>query len=78
MGNKRDSYHIKAVRIDKDNRKNNSRYVTTSAVLLELGNSFSQRQMRATATRIIRAIQESHAWHVVQIDEEIFNQSLQL
>jgi predicted nucleic acid-binding protein len=78
MGNKRDSYHIKAVRIDKDNRKNNSRYVTTSAVLLELGNSFSQRQMRATATRIIRAIQESQAWHVVQIDEEIFNQSLQL
>jgi len=78
LGNQRDSFHSQAIRIDRDIRKTRKHYVTTSAILLELGNSFSQQHLRATAAHIITSIQESKRWTLVHMDKEFFAEGVTL
>lgn len=73
MGNKRDQFHRQAIDLRNQFIKSKRAHVTTSAVLMELGNAFSPIQLRSTAIRLIEAIKISRFWQVVPINDDLFD-----
>lgn len=78
LGNRRDAYHVQATKVNEELRHSGRNYVTTSAIILEFGNAFSQLDLRATAIRIIDAIRQSQKWNYIDVDRRIMNSGLAL
>ena len=78
LGNKRDTFHLSAVKIRDELKQQQIHFVTTSAILLEFGNAFSPISLKSTAITIIEAIKISKKWTYITIDELIFNQAFAL
>ena len=78
LGNKRDTFHLSAVKIRDELKQQQIHFVTTSAILLEFGNAFSPISLKSTAITLIEAIKISQKWTYITIDELIFNQAFAL
>ncbi len=78
LAHKRDFLHEKAVFVYKDLLEQNTRFLTTSAVLLEVGNSFSRVSHKVYATSLFHLVQNSPAWDNILINEEWFAKGLNL
>lgn len=78
LGNKRDTFHLSAVKIRDELKQQQIHFVTTSAILLEFGNAFSPISLKSTAITLIEAIKISKKWTYITIDELIFNQAFAL
>lgn len=78
LGNKRDTFHLSAIKIREDLKQQKINFVTTNAVLLEFGNAFSRISLKSTAISLIEAIKFSQKWTCITIDDKIFNQSFAL
>lgn len=73
MGNKRDQFHRQAIELRNQFIKSKRVHITTSAVLMELGNAFSPVPLRSTAIRLIETIKISRFWQVVPISSDLFD-----
>jgi len=73
MGNKRDQFHRQAIELRNQFIKSKRAHITTSAVLMELGNAFSPTQLRSTAIRLIDTIKISRFWQVIPINDDLFD-----
>ena len=49
---KRDSFHKKSITVYKELHSRNTEFVTTNAVLLEIGNAFSRSSQKPLATSV--------------------------
>ena len=49
LGNKRDSFHQEAIKINDQLKVQNRNFITTNAVLLEFGNAFSSINLKPVA-----------------------------
>lgn len=78
LGNKRDTFHLPAIRIREDLKQTNRQLVTSSAILLEFGNSFSSLALKPVAITLIEAIRQSKKWRYIEIDEFIFKKGFEL
>lgn len=76
MGNKRDQSHRQAIELRNQFIKLKRAHITTSAVLMELGNAFSPIQLRSTAIRLIETIKQSRFWQVVPMNNDLFDRGL--
>jgi len=76
--NRRDNFHSQAIEIRKKLKESQISYVTTSAILLEFGNSFSQLNLKPTATQMIGAIKRSTKWSCVSIDDNLIDKEFEL
>ena len=65
MGNKRDQFHRQAIKLRNQFIRSKRTHITTSAVLMELGNAFSSIPLRPTAIRLIETIKQSRFWQVI-------------
>jgi hypothetical protein len=75
LASARDQYHLAAHRILSTHL---SGYVTTTAVLLEVGNFLASRQSRAAFTRLIRILSSSDQVEIVAIEDELWSRGLEL
>jgi len=73
MGNKRDQFHRQAIEWRNQFIRSKRAHITTSAVLMELGNAFSPIQLRSTAIRLIETIKKSRFWQVIPINDDLFD-----
>ncbi len=71
----RDQYHPSARRILSTHLGG---YVTTTAVLLEVGNFLAARQSRAEFTRLMRILTSSGQVEIVAIDDALWSRGLEL
>jgi len=78
LGNKRDAFHLPAIRIREELKQTNRYLVTTSAILLEFGNSFSSVALKPVAIKFIEAIRQSKKWNCIDIDEVILKKGFEL
>jgi predicted nucleic acid-binding protein len=76
LGNKRDAFHLPAIRIREELKQTNRHLITTSAVLLEFGNSFSSVALKPTAIKFIEAIRQSNKWSYIEIDDVLLNKRI--
>lgn len=77
IGNIRDSFHSQAVRVRNELRQFGRNFVTTNAILLEFGNTFSQVNLRPTAVKMIEAVRSSSKWKCVSTDETLIERGFQ-
>lgn len=78
LGNKKDSFHQQTLEIHQHLNTSNVKFVTSSGVLLEFGNTFSRLSLKPVAITLIKAIQNSEKWQYITIDEKVFNQAFNL
>ena len=69
IGNRRDNFHLLAREIKENLKQSNRSYVTTNAILLELGNAFSQTNLKPVAIQMIEAIHSSTKWNCINIGD---------
>ncbi len=78
LAHKRDALHDQAVLVYQRLLEQNTRFLTTSAVLLEVGNTFSGASHKVYATSLFHLIQNSSTWEMLFIDEAWFTKGLDL
>jgi len=78
LSNKQDNWHSQAVIVSRQLTLIGCHFITTDAILLEVGNTFSRVCYKPLALRLIKMVRASPLWQCVEIDNELFNKSLHL
>jgi predicted nucleic acid-binding protein len=69
---------MKAVELAKQIILDNTKVITTRAVLLEIGNSLSRQRYRSTAISLIETLEHDPYCETVPLSEELYAQAFQL
>ncbi|MCP4698898.1 MAG: type II toxin-antitoxin system VapC family toxin [Gammaproteobacteria bacterium] len=78
LGNKQDKWHAQAVAINRQLMLTGCRFVTTDAILLEAGNTFSRACYKPLALRFIATARHSSRWECIPVDKGLFDNGLAL
>ena len=78
LAHKRDSLHKKAVAVYQKLLDRNSRFITTNAVLLEVGNAFSRSTHKPMAIFLFHLINDSPSWEVPFAGGKWFTDGMEL
>lgn len=78
LGNKRDDWHDPALAVSRQLTLAGCRFVTTDAVLLEVGNIFSNARFKAVALRLIETARRSPRWQCVPVGRILLDRGLVL
>jgi predicted nucleic acid-binding protein len=78
LGNKQDHWHYQAVAVSRQLTLAGCRFVTTDAVLLEVGNTFSRAPFKPVALRLIETARRSPRWQCLAVDGPLLDPGLAL
>lgn len=78
LGNRQDQWHPQAVKVSRQLTLSGCRFVTTDAVLLEVGNTFSRAAYKSVALRLIEIAHRSPRWECLEVDRDLFDRGLTL
>jgi uncharacterized protein len=78
LGNRQDQWHPQAVKVSRQLTLSGCRFVTTDAVLLEVGNTFSRAAYKSVALRLIEVARRSPRWECLEVDRDLFDRGLTL
>ena len=73
-----DELHERAEKLAERLEAEQTRLVTTQAILLEIGNALSKERYRAAAVELFDALEEDPLVEIVPLTKEIFAQALDL
>jgi uncharacterized protein len=74
----RDQHHARASELAREFDRSDTRFVTTSAVLLEIGNSLSSPALRPTALRILDGLRGDRRVEIIETGEGLVRRGLDL
>lgn len=74
----RDQFHQQAQALDHELRLRKTEVITTTGVLLEIGNSLARLRTRPQAARAIQSLLHDPTVEVVQLDERLLASALDL
>jgi predicted nucleic acid-binding protein len=78
LSSSRDAYHVRALQLAAQLRAENTRLLTTRAILLEIGNALSKQRYRSAAVRLLVALETDPSVEIVPLTENLFLRALQL
>ena len=73
-----DEHHERAEELAEKLESEQTRLVTTQAILLEIGNALSKKRYRKAAVELLNALEQDPQVEIVQLSEEFFGQALEL
>ncbi len=73
LAHKRDSLHEKTVSVYKKHLDQKTRFLTSNAVLLEVGNAFSRSSHKPLAVSIFSLVRDSTSWQVLSVEDKWFS-----
>jgi predicted nucleic acid-binding protein len=73
-----DAYHARAVEVATQIILDNTRVITTRAVLLEIGNSLGRQRYRATAVELLETLEQDPYCETIPMSEELYARAFQL
>lgn len=73
-----DQYHARAVALARQIEAQQRRFLTTRAVMLEIGNALAKPRYRAAAVRLLQAMEQDPAVEIVALSEERYARALRL
>jgi len=73
-----DEHHERAEKLAVQLETEQTRLVTTRAILLEIGNSLSKHRYRQAAAKLLDALEEDSSVEIVPLSEELYGQALEL
>lgn len=75
---KSDENHSLALQFAQQLEEENTRIITTTPILLELGNALSKRRHRPAAVELLRSLDEDETVEIVALDDELFSAAFRL
>lgn len=76
--NRQDAWHAKAVAVSRRLTLAGCCFVTTDAILLEVGNTLSRAQFKTVALRLIETVRRSSHWQCLPVDRPLLDRGLAL
>jgi uncharacterized protein len=73
-----DLHHETALRLASELSKTSTRFVTTRAILMEIGNALSKQRFRAAAVSLLDALEADPNVEIVPFSEELYHRAFQL
>jgi len=73
-----DKYHQRAKNIAMEMKANDSRMVTTRAVILEIGNALSKLRYRNAAIQLLESLERDPSVEIISLTEQMYNQAFSL
>jgi len=73
-----DEHHGRAEELADELEAEQTRLVTTRAILLEIGNALSKNRYRRAAVELLDALKQDPQVEIVPLSEELFEQALEL
>ena len=73
-----DEYHQRAEELAEQLEVAGSQFVTTRAILLEIGNALSKLRYRQAAIRLLNALEYDPNVEIVPVTEELYQQGFEL
>ena len=73
-----DEHHERAEGLAEQLEAEQTRLVTTRAILLEIGNALSKKRYRKAALALLDALEQDPQVEIVPLSEELFEQALEL
>ena len=73
----RDERHKRAVELADELEAANTHFVTTRAILLEIGNALSRLRHRAAAISLLTALENDSKVEIVPLSEDLYNRALE-
>jgi uncharacterized protein len=74
----RDSFHEKAVALSRQLETSATRLVTTQAVMLEIGNTFSDLRNRHMSVELLESFETDPSIEIVPISQSLFDKAFHL
>jgi len=72
-----DEHHKRAVELADEMEAANTHFVTTRAILLEIGNALSRLRHRAAAISLLTALENDSKVEIVPLSEDLYNRALE-
>lgn len=73
-----DENHSRALELADELEAAKTHFVTTRAVLLEIGNALSRLRHRSAATRLLVALEDDPKVEIVPLSEELYHRALDI
>ena len=73
-----DQFHDKAETIAFELEKNNTRMITTRAVILEIGNALAKLRFRNDAIRLLHSLEMDSTITIIPLSEDLFQRAFAL
>jgi predicted nucleic acid-binding protein len=73
-----DEHHERAEELAEQLEAEQTRLVTTRAILLEIGNALSKKRYRKAAVELLDALEQDPQVEIVPLSEELFERALEL
>ncbi len=73
-----DEHHERAEELAEQLEAEQTRLVTTRAILLEIGNALSKQRYREAAVELLDALEEDPSVEIFPLSEELYKQALEL
>src|SRR6185503_11015522 len=73
-----DENHKRAVELAEEFETSNTHFVTTRAILLEIGNALSKVRHRAAAVRLLTALENDPNVEVVPASDDLYRRAFEL
>lgn len=74
----RDELHNRAIELMKQIDENQTRIITTQAIILEIGNALSKQKYRQSAIQIIEHLENDPNITIVSLTDELYNEAFEL
>jgi len=72
-----DEHHKRAVELADEMEAASTHFVTTRAILLEIGNALSRLRHRAAAISLLTALENDSKVEIVPLSEDLYNRALE-
>ena len=73
-----DENHKRAAELADELEASNTQFVTTRAILLEIGNALSKVRYRAAAIRLLTALENDQNVEIVSASDELYRQAFEI
>lgn len=73
-----DEHHERAEELAEQLETEQTRFVTTRAILLEIGNALSEKRYRKAAIELLDALEQDPLVEIAPLSEELFEEALKL
>jgi uncharacterized protein len=73
-----DQHYDHAVKLSEQLEAENTRLVTTTAILLEIGNALSKKRYRQAAIELLLSLEHDRTVEIVPISDELYQKAFEL
>ena len=73
-----DAHHEHAVILSEQLEREQTKLITTAAILFEIGNALSKKRYRSAAVELLDSLEQDKTVEIIRIDSELYRKAFEL